>query len=94
MQFKLDENLPAELAALFNDAGHDAVTVLDQQLGGTPDSDLLLICAREHRTIVIFDTGFTDIRAYPPRSYCPMQASADNSGSWKSQGFGYGSKHF
>lgn len=27
------------------------------------------MCSRERRTIVTFDIGFTDIRAYPPRSY-------------------------
>ena len=32
VRFKLDENLPAELADLFRQAGHDAVTVLDQTL--------------------------------------------------------------
>lgn len=27
MQFKIDENLPIEIAELLNDAGHDAKTV-------------------------------------------------------------------
>ena len=30
MRLKLDENLPGELARLFIEAGHDAVTILDQ----------------------------------------------------------------
>ena len=34
MKFKLDENLPNELALVFRNAGHDAVTVLDQGLSG------------------------------------------------------------
>lgn len=30
MRFKVDENLPAEIAAMFAAAGHDAVTVRDK----------------------------------------------------------------
>ena len=41
MRFKLDENLPVEFASLFRRSGHDAVTVLDQGLGGARDHDLL-----------------------------------------------------
>ena len=34
MRFKIDENLPVEAAELLRQAGHDAVTVLEQHLGG------------------------------------------------------------
>ncbi len=40
MRFKLDENLPMELAGLLRDAGHDVSTVLDQQLGGSSDEEV------------------------------------------------------
>jgi Domain of unknown function (DUF5615) len=33
MKFKVDENLPLELAVSLREAGHDALTVLDQGLG-------------------------------------------------------------
>lgn len=69
MRFKLDENLPCELAALFRTARHDAVTVLDQGLGGARDPDLASACVREGRAIVTLDTDFSDIRAYPPGAY-------------------------
>ena len=69
MRFKLDENLPCELATLFSKAGHDAVTVLDQGLGGVRDPDLASACVREGRAIVTLDTDFSDIRAYPPSAY-------------------------
>jgi len=68
MNFKLDENLPNELAVLFRNAGHDAITVLDQGLGGGRDSDLIARCRLEGRTLVTLDTDFTDIRTYPPSS--------------------------
>ncbi|WP_419933565.1 DUF5615 family PIN-like protein [Candidatus Palauibacter sp.] len=52
MKYKLDENLPRDLAALFRDSGHDAVTVLDQGLSGASDSRLASICVSEDRAIV------------------------------------------
>ena len=69
MRFKLDENLPVELVGLFREAGHDAVTVLDQNLMGARDSDLASVCMREGRAIVTHDTDFANIRTYPPDAY-------------------------
>lgn len=37
MKFKLDENLPVELAADLRALGHDADTVADESLCGMPD---------------------------------------------------------
>ena len=37
ISFKVDENLPQDLARLLCEAGHDAVSALDQQLGGASD---------------------------------------------------------
>jgi predicted nuclease of predicted toxin-antitoxin system len=42
MKFKIDENLPVEIADLFRAAGFDAITVLEQTLGGEADQ----ICDR------------------------------------------------
>lgn len=72
MRFKLDENLPVELAALFREAEHDAVTVGDQELGGASDSELASICASEDRILVTFDTDFANIRTYPPETYAGL----------------------
>ena len=69
MRFKLDENLPFELVKLFRVAGHDAVTVLDQGLGGARDPDLASACVCEGRAIVTLDTDFADIREYPPGAH-------------------------
>ena len=69
MRFKLDENLPNEMAGLFAEAGHDAVTMLDQQMSGAEDADLAAICLSEGRILMTLDMDFTDIRAYPPGHY-------------------------
>jgi predicted nuclease of predicted toxin-antitoxin system len=67
MRFKVDENLPREATALLLSAGHDAMSVLDQRMGGTPDPDLYAICQQERRVLVTLDLDFSNIRAYPPR---------------------------
>jgi len=54
-----------ELAELFRVAGHDAVTVLDQILGGVKDPGLASECLRGG-AIVTLDMDFCDIRTYPP----------------------------
>jgi len=41
MQFKIDENLPIEIAELLINAGNDAKTVNDQQLQGSRDPILI-----------------------------------------------------
>lgn len=69
MKFKLDENLPNELALLLRGAGHDAVTVLEQGLGGVKDPDLIALCRLEGRALVTLDTDFSDIRAYQPSAH-------------------------
>ena len=69
MQFKTDENLPEEVAQALRDAGWDALSVLDQRLGGTSDPALANICAGENRILVTLDVGFGNIKAYPPNDY-------------------------
>jgi predicted nuclease of predicted toxin-antitoxin system len=69
MDFKIDENLPLELAQLLRGAGYDAMTVTEQRLGGAPDADVASVCQHENRTLITLDVDFADIRAYPPSSY-------------------------
>ena len=64
MKFKIDENLPVEIAQLLTDEGYEAETVGDQGLGGTKDSILIEICREEGRVLVTLDTDFSNIRAY------------------------------
>lgn len=69
MRFKVDENLPVEVAHLLREAGHEATTVLDQHLGGTDDWTVASICQQEARALVTLDLDFSDIRTYPPTHY-------------------------
>ena len=69
VEFKIDENLPSEACLILRGAGHDAVSVLDQQLGGYPDSDIAAVCRSELRVLVTLDTDFANILAYPPENF-------------------------
>ena len=53
MKFKVDENLPIEAATVLRDAGHDALTVHDQNLPGEHDPRSLKDTARS-RVIASF----------------------------------------
>jgi len=68
-KFKVDENLPSEVAEQLTTAGHDALTVLDQQMSGHVDSAVMDVCRNEGRALVTLDLDFADIRAYPPADY-------------------------
>jgi predicted nuclease of predicted toxin-antitoxin system len=68
-RFKLDENLPREAAVLLRKAGHDVHTVLEERLGGNPDSRVFDTSRAEDRILVTFDLDFSDIRLYPPASH-------------------------
>jgi predicted nuclease of predicted toxin-antitoxin system len=69
LKFKIDENLPAECALIFREAGFEAATVADQRLSGTDDSILFECCRAENRVLVTLDLDFANVRAYPPGSH-------------------------
>ena len=64
MKFKIDENLPVEIAALLRDAGYEATSIVDQGLGGSADPDIAAVCRHEDRVLVTLDMDFADIRTY------------------------------
>ena len=68
MRFKIDENLPVEIADLLKRAGYDALTVSDQNLSGVADPEIMSICNSEERALISFDLGFANIHAYPPEN--------------------------
>jgi len=69
VQFKLDENLPSEACRILRNAGHDAVSITDQNLGGCPDSTISAVCKSEGRILVTLDTDFSSVLAYPPEEF-------------------------
>ena len=69
MQFKTDENLPLEACRMLHESGHDAISVLEQQLGGRCDMDVASVCKAENRIFITLDTDFGNVLAYPPEEF-------------------------
>ena len=69
MKFKIDENLPIEIADLLNKAGYDAMTVGQQNLSGEADRNIAFICRHEKRILITLDTDFSNIMVYPPHHF-------------------------
>ena len=69
LRFKIDENLPEEVAGLLRAAGHDVRTVFDQEMVGAPDASIAQVCRQEQRAVVTLDTDFANIQNYPPRAH-------------------------
>lgn len=69
MKFKIDENLPIEIAELLRSVHHDALMVMDQGLSGKDDSEVVTVCQQEERILVTLDLDFADVRAYPPQQF-------------------------
>lgn len=69
MRFKIDQNLPAEYAAVLREAGFEADTVDDEGLSGADDSVVSERGRTDGRVLLTLDLGFSDIRSYPPQEY-------------------------
>jgi predicted nuclease of predicted toxin-antitoxin system len=69
MKFKTDENLPVEVVTVLCDHGHDAISVIDQNLAGSVDGVVANVCKTEQRVLMTLDLDFADIRTYPPEEY-------------------------
>ncbi len=69
MKFKFDENLPSDLGALLRAAGHDAHSVLDEELRGAADLSIAKVCQDEQRILLTLDLDFAHIKNYPPQDY-------------------------
>jgi predicted nuclease of predicted toxin-antitoxin system len=66
MKFKLDENLGRSIQAMLEDAGHEAPTVRDQTLRGSPDPVVLSAAQQEGRVLITMDHDFGNVLVYPP----------------------------
>jgi predicted nuclease of predicted toxin-antitoxin system len=69
MRFKIDENLPVEVAGDLRDAGYDADTVYGEGIAGTPDSMVIERARSEGKVLLTLDKGIADLRAYPPERH-------------------------
>ena len=57
------------MGALLRADGHDAHSVLDEELRGAADPSIAKVCQDEQRTLITLDLDFAHIRNYPPQDY-------------------------
>ncbi len=69
MRIKVDEDLPQAVAQMLRRLGHQAVTVVKQEMGGTKDPALWQVVQTEQRFLVTADKGFADVRRYVPGTH-------------------------
>jgi predicted nuclease of predicted toxin-antitoxin system len=69
VKFKLDENLPVDLAADLHLAGHDADTVADENLTGAADPIVVAAALREGRTLLTLDKGIANLLQHPTHTH-------------------------
>lgn len=66
MKVKLCENLPADAATVCRDAGHDVETVIDEDMSGAVDPDVLAAPTMEGR-VLITHGGIVVLRLHDQR---------------------------
>jgi predicted nuclease of predicted toxin-antitoxin system len=69
VRFKVDQNLPVEVADALRVAGHDAATGYEESLSGAPAPQVAGVSRGEGRAILTLDVGFADLRSYPPNEH-------------------------
>jgi predicted nuclease of predicted toxin-antitoxin system len=66
VRLKIDENIGRSGVNLLRQAGHDVMTVRDQDLGGSPDDVVYRACVDEQRVLVTLDRDFGQTLRFPP----------------------------
>jgi len=73
MHFKVDENLPKEVAERLQAAGYEAETVSDEGLAGKPDTLIFAVCQQEQRTLI--DKLMRDLATFDAMARVIIQVS-------------------
>lgn len=68
-KIKADENMPRAAVQLLIERGYDALSIVEQEMGGWKDPDVWGIVQEEKRFLITADKGFADIRAFPPGTH-------------------------
>jgi predicted nuclease of predicted toxin-antitoxin system len=69
MKFKFDQNMDPRGAAILKQAGHEVLTVKEQNLTGAEDEVIAKVCQDESRCLVTLDLDFANTILYPPQKY-------------------------
>jgi predicted nuclease of predicted toxin-antitoxin system len=66
VKFKLDENLDVRLVSLLSWGDHEADTVLDQRLSGSPDNVIYESCRESGHVLITLDLDYANPLRFPP----------------------------
>jgi len=69
MKFKLDENLPLELADDLTSLGHEADTVHSEGLAGADDATVVGAAQASGRILMTLDKGIASLLRYPTHEH-------------------------
>ena len=69
MKFKLDENIGYRGQDLLRRAGYDVATIVEQNLIGAPDTEVISVCQEEQRCLVTLDLDFSNPLQFKPSRY-------------------------
>lgn len=69
MKFKLDENLPIELADDLRKVGYDADTVVEEGLRGADDPTVVDAAFFAGRILLALDKGIANLQRYPTQQH-------------------------
>jgi predicted nuclease of predicted toxin-antitoxin system len=72
VKFKLDENMPADLATHLREAGHEVADVMEEELAGEDDRPVLAAATAEGRILLTFHLDFADVRHYAPGTHAEI----------------------
>lgn len=70
MRFKVDENLPVDVADLLHQQHDDAMTILEQRMAGLPDEVVAQVCQQECRVLHYARPRFCGYSPLPARKLC------------------------
>jgi predicted nuclease of predicted toxin-antitoxin system len=83
VNFKVDENMPADLLVMLRGEGHEVADVVGEGLAGEDDLAVLKAATDEDRILVTFDLDFADIRQYPPGTHAGIVVFRLHDQRWK-----------
>ena len=69
MKLKLDENLGRRGVDMLREAGHDVLTVTEEDLLAASDIEILHRCRLEDRALITLDRGLANPVAHNPADY-------------------------
>lgn len=72
MRFKIDENLPPDVADLLQHEGHEAFSVFEQGLRSHTDPQVIAACQAEGLALLSLDLDFSNILTFPPEQFAGL----------------------